>query len=150
MIFMHQQIRIYNIITTNCTKSEIGYELVHLFKGCRDECCDDSQYYHDPTLIMKAKTEPSNGTTIATPISDCNTTEGSISSTTPYPTHTQIKNSSTMATNSRTLGANLPTAIATTEPSNGTTIAILSMIVATCSHVLAGTTFPIMIITRVM
>ena len=98
---------------------------------------------------MKAKIEPSNGTTIATPMSDCNTTEGSISSTTPYPTHTQIKNSM-MATNSITLGANLPTAIATTEPSNGTTIVIPSMIVATCSHVLAGTTFPIMIITRVM
>ena len=67
-IFMHQQIRIYNIITINCTKSEIGYELAHLFKGCRDECCvhDNSQYYHDPTLVMKATTdlEPSNGTTI--------------------------------------------------------------------------------------
>ena len=80
MIFMHQQIRIYTIITTNCTKTEIGYELAHLFKGCRDECCDDSQYYHHPTLVMKATTEPSNGTTIATPTkSDCDTTEGSSS-----------------------------------------------------------------------
>ena len=104
MIFMHQQIRIYNIITKNCTKNEIGYELAHLFKGCREDCCN--KYYHDLTL--------------ATPImSDCDTTEGSISSITPYPTHTHIKNPSTMATNSRTLGANLPTAIA---PSNGTTI----------------------------
>ena len=136
-IFMHQQIRIYNIITINCTKSEIGYELAHLFKGCRDKCCDNSQYYHDPTSVMKATTEPSNGTIIATPtISDCNTIEDSISSTTPYPTHTQIKNLSTAAINSSTLIktiANLPkynvtsTAIATTEFSNGTNIATPTM-----------------------
>ena len=76
--------------------------------------------YYNLTSTAIAMTELSSGIITATPtMSDHNTTEGSISSTIPYPTHTQIKNS-TMATNSRT---NLPTAIATSEPSNGTTIA---------------------------
>ena len=113
-IFMHQQIRIYNIITINCTKSEIGYELAHLFKGCRDECCDcnKNRHCHDPP--------------IAAPVmSDCDTIEDSISSITPYPTHTHI---STTPTNSSTLiktVANPPyynltsTAIAMTELSSG-------------------------------
>jgi hypothetical protein len=45
---------------------------------------------------VKATTEPSNGTTIATAIteSDCDTTEGSTSSNTPYPTHAHLKTDS--------------------------------------------------------
>ena len=83
---------------------------------------------YNMTSTAKATTEPSNGTIIATlTMSDRYTIEDSISSITPHPTHTQIKHSSTMATNSRTLGANLPTAKATTEPSNGTTIAAPTM-----------------------
>ena len=83
---------------------------MHLFKGCRDDCCRNSSYYHDPTLV-KATTEPSNGTTTVFPItSDCDTTEGSISSTTPYPMHTDLSTATT--TNSSTLietVANQPT-----------------------------------------
>ena len=93
--------------------------------------------YYNMTSTAITMTELSSGIIIATPtMSDHNTTEGSISSTTPYPTHTRIKNLSIAATNSSTpikTVANLPycnmtsTAIATTELSNGTIIATPTM-----------------------
>lgn len=76
IILILLKIRIYTIITTNCTNPEIGDELVNLFKGCSDNCCSDRRYYHNPS------TEPSTGFATITPIiTDC---EDRITSTTQH------------------------------------------------------------------
>ena len=108
MFIFFKKIRIYNIITINCVNPEIGHELVHLFKGCSDACCTNSNYYHNP-MSVKSATEPSSSSATATHVTiDCHsdkteenitihelTTESSVSAATVTPAITDCTTCST-------------------------------------------------------
>ena len=61
---------------------------MHLFKGCTDDCCSklSTTHYHDPTSVKATTESTMYNATLATTESDCDTTEGGISSTAFYPT----------------------------------------------------------------
>ena len=56
------QIRIYKIENIDCPHTDIGNELVHLFRGCSDNCCRISGYHYRITQSDIATNDGTNDT----------------------------------------------------------------------------------------